>query len=184
MKNNKIIIFAVIAVLLVAVVVIVANNKTVINQDQSDQTNELNSTETSANGVNSETSIPSSENFDDSPEIKALAVMPGSPEAPKQEVVETSKISDEAIKLTVSDTGFEPKEFTIQAGQKVSLAVTASGDNTHVFIFPNASLMGLTMMVSNNETKVISFTAPAAGTYEFRDDIPTYRDNVGTMIVK
>jgi len=183
MKNKKIIILAVIAVVLVVIAIIVVNNKTDI-KDQSDQSNKLNSTETSANGVNSEASIPSSENFVDSPEMKALAVMPGSPEAPKQEVVETSKISEEAIKLTVSDTGFEPKEFTIQAGQKVSLAVTASGDNVHVFLFPNASLMGLTMMVSNNETKVISFTAPAAGSYEFRDDIPTYRDNVGTMIVK
>jgi len=184
MKNKKIIILAVIVVLLAVIAIIVVNNKTVINQDQSDQTNKLNSKEIPADSVNNETSIPSSESLADSPEMKALAVMPGSPEAPKQEVVETSKISEEAIKLTVSDLGFEPKEFTIKSGQEVSLAVTSSGDNVHVFLFPNASLMGLTMMVSNNETKVINFTAPAAGSYEFRDDIPTYRDNVGTMIVK
>jgi plastocyanin len=183
MKNKKIIIIAIIAVLLVIAAVIVINNKKDI-QGQSDKANGLNSMDIPADGVNTEDSIPSADILVDSPEMKALAVMPGSPEAPKQEVVETSKISEEAIKLTVSDSGFEPKEFTIKSGQEVSLAVTSSGDNVHVFLFPNASLMGLTMMVSNNETKVINFTAPAAGSYEFRDDIPTYRDNVGTMIVK
>ncbi len=116
--------------------------------------------------------------------VNPLAVMPGSPEAPKQEVIEVSKVSDKAIKLSVSDEGFSPKEFTVKAGEKVQLAITASGANAHVFLFPNASLMALTMMVSNNETKIIDFVAPAAGSYSFRDDIPNYRANTGTMIVK
>lgn len=114
----------------------------------------------------------------------ALSSMPGTNEAPKQEVVAADKIPAAAIKLSVSDSGFSPKEFTIKSGQEVSLAITAVGSSTHVFIFPIASLMGLQTMVSNQETKVITFTAPDAGSYGFRDDIPNFRQNTGTMIVK
>ena len=114
----------------------------------------------------------------------ALSSMPGSNEAPKQAVIKAEEIPSAAIKLSVSDSGFTPKEFTIKAGQEVSLAITAVGSSTHVFIFPMASLMGLQTMVSNGETKMITFTAPNAGTYTFRDDIPDFRKNTGSMIVK
>lgn len=116
--------------------------------------------------------------------IASLSSMPGSPEAPKQEIVAADKIPAAAIKLSVSDSGFSPKEFTIKSGQEVSLAITAVGSSTHVFIFPIASLMGLQTMVSNEETKVITFTAPDPGQYGFRDDIPSFRMNTGTMIVE
>lgn len=114
----------------------------------------------------------------------ALSSMPGTNEAPKQVVVKAEEIPAAAIKLSVSDSGFTPKEFTIKAGQQVSLAITAVGSSTHVFIFPMASLMGLQTMVSNQETKIITFTAPNVGTYTFRDDIPEFRKNTGAMIVK
>ena len=113
-----------------------------------------------------------------------LGAMPGSAEAPKQELVAADKIPAKAIKLSVSSAGFSPKEFSIKAGEEVSLALTSTGTSSHVFLFPSASFMSLTMMVSNNETKVITFTAPDAGTYEFRDDIPEFRMNTGKMIVK
>jgi len=114
----------------------------------------------------------------------ALSSMPGTNEAPKQELIKTEEIPAAALKLSVSDSGFTPKEFTIKAGQEVSLAITAVGSSSHVFIFPMASLMGLQTMVSNGETKMITFTAPNAGTYTFRDDIPEFRKNTGAMIVK
>jgi len=114
----------------------------------------------------------------------ALSSMPGSDAAPKQAVIKAEEIPSAAIKLSVSDSGFTPKEFTINSGQEVSLAITAVGSSTHVFIFPMASLMGLQTMVSNGETKMITFTAPNAGTYTFRDDIPDFRKNTGSMIVK
>ncbi len=113
-----------------------------------------------------------------------LSVMPGSPEAPKQETVDSSKIPDKAIKLSVSESGFTPKEFSVTSGQAVSLAITSVGSGSHVFLFPDATLMALTVMVSNGETKIINFTAPAAGSYLFRDDLPAFRANTGTMIVK
>ena len=115
---------------------------------------------------------------------KPLSAMPGSAAAPKQVVVETNNIPASAVKLTISDTGFSPKEFTVSAGQKVSLAISSNSNGTHVFIFPNAALMALTMMVSSGETKVMEFTAPPAGSYTFRDDIPGFHNNTGTMIVK
>ncbi len=116
--------------------------------------------------------------------LSSLSSMPGTSEAPKQEVIAADKIPGEALKLTVSDAGFSPKEFTIQAGQKVSLAITSLDMNTHVFIFPNAALMGLQTMVLGQETKLLTFTAPDPGIYEFRDDIPNLRANTGKMIIK
>lgn len=113
-----------------------------------------------------------------------LTTMPGSPDAPQQVKVETAEIPVGSVRLEVSDRGFSPKEFTVLAGKPVSLALTAVGVNTHVFIFPDSSLMGLTMMISGGDTKVLNFTAPAAGVYGFRDDIPTFRLNTGTMIVE
>lgn len=129
---------------------------------------------------NIETAATSVENF-----IGDISAMPDSSEAPKQEVVtKESELPLGAIKLEVSDTGFNPKQFKVLAGKPVTLALTATGANTHVFIFPNSSLMGLTVLIHGGETKTINFVSPAAGTYSFRDDIPTFRQNTGEMIVK
>lgn len=113
-----------------------------------------------------------------------LNTLPGSPDAPQQVKVDTTEIPVGSVRLEVSDRGFSPKEFTVLAGKPVSLALTAVGANTHVFIFPDSSLMGLTMMISGGDTKVLNFTAPAVGVYGFRDDIPTFRQNTGIMIVE
>ncbi len=115
--------------------------------------------------------------------VASLSSLPGSEAAPKQEVVAADKIPSASIKLSVSESGFSPKSFTIKAGQKTSIAITNNSTSTHVFIFPNASLMGLQTMVSPGETKVTTFTAPNVGTYPFRDDIPSFRQNTGNMIV-
>lgn len=116
---------------------------------------------------------------------ESLSAMPNSDEAPKQEVVENAEaIPAQAINISVTDKGFSPNNFTVKSGQKVTLAISAADSNTHVFIFPNASLMGLTTAVLSGETKMITFTAPEAGSFVFRDDIPEYRDNTGTMVVE
>ncbi len=113
-----------------------------------------------------------------------LNTLPGSPDAPQQVQVDSSQVPVGSVRLEISDRGFNPSEFTVLAGQPVSLAISAVGANTHVFIFPDSSLMGLTMMISGGETKVLNFTAPEAGNYNFRDDIPTFRQNTGVMLVK
>lgn len=114
----------------------------------------------------------------------SLNTLPGSLDAPQQIQVETAQIPVGSVRLEISDSGFSPKEFTVLANQPVSLALTATGSSTHVFLFPDAALMGLTMMIAGGETKLINFTAPAPGSYSFRDDIPTFRANTGLMIVK
>ncbi len=114
----------------------------------------------------------------------ALNALPGSPEAPKQEVVTPDKVPAQAVKISITAAGFSPKTFRVKAGAEITLALSASDGNTHVFLFPNASLMGLTTMVLGNETKTLIFNAPVAGSYPFRDDLPAYRANTGTMIVE
>ncbi|MFA6194799.1 MAG: cupredoxin domain-containing protein [Patescibacteria group bacterium] len=114
----------------------------------------------------------------------SLKALPNAPEAPKKELVNNNDIPAAAIRLDISSDGFSPKEFRIKAGAEVVLALAATDGNAHVFIFPNASLMGLTTMVLAGETKIITFTAPAAGSFSFRDDIPGFRENIGTMIVE
>lgn len=191
MNNKKVTIMVVLLLLILAVVVFAVmsqKNNGLTASKNPKATNVVNEKTNSSQSLSTEKeeALPEGVDADTvAPSAPAqLSVMPGSPEAPKQAVIKAEEVPAAAIKLTVSDSGFSPKEFTVQAGQKASLAVTASGDNTHVFIFPNASLMALTMMVSGGETKVMEFTAPAAGTYTFRDDIPTFRNNTGTMIVK
>ena len=204
-KVNKILLAVVIIVVALILVIILALNPKVpstgstANQNNTIKVNDLTDS-ANQNQVDSNETIPAgsitagisttptainpivtSEN----PAVTAaLSSMPGSNEAPKQVVVKAEEIPSAAIKLSISDSGFTPKEFTIKAGQQVSLAITAVGSSTHVFIFPMASLMGLQTMVSNQETKLITFTAPNAGTYTFRDDIPDFRQNTGAMIVK
>ena len=209
-KVNKILLAVVIIVVaLILVIIFTLNSSTpstgsLANQNNTIKVNDLNNS-ANQNQLNSNEVVPS-ENIptgtstisnvpaptainptvtSENPAVTAaLSSLPGSDAAPKQAVIKAEEIPSAAIKLSVSDSGFTPKEFTIKAGQQVSLAITAVGSSTHVFIFPMASLMGLQTMVSNQETKMITFTAPNAGTYTFRDDIPGFRENTGSMIVK
>jgi len=114
----------------------------------------------------------------------SLNSMPGSPDAPKQVLIDPKNVPSSAIKISVSSKGFSPKEFTVQAGKPVTLALTGTDTGTHVLIFPGSSLMSLMLVVSNSATRVVTFTAPTSGTYTFRDDIPDNRANTGDMIVK
>lgn len=114
----------------------------------------------------------------------SLSAIPNSPAAPKQEVVEANEIPAKAIKIDMTALGFSPREFRVKPGTEVTLALSSSDGETHVFIFPLPSLMGLTTMVLGGEIKTITFKVPSTGSYAFRDDIPRYRMNTGTMIVE
>lgn len=113
-----------------------------------------------------------------------LNALPGSPEAPKQTEVKPNEIPAQAVKIDITAAGFSPKEFRVREGAAITLALSASDGQTHVFIFPDASLMGLTTMVLGGSTKTLTFNAPKAGSYSFRDDIPQFRANSGVMIVE
>lgn len=192
MNKKTLVLAGIVIVVLVLVIVLSQNAKTTPTAKNTNQGNLTSQNQASQPNSDVTTDVTTSETPAVSPTVVSsnpvvaatLSSMPGSDAAPKQEVVTADKIPAAAIKLSVSDTGFSPKDFTIKAGQQVSLAITGVGSSTHVFIFPMASLMGLQTMVSGGETKVITFTAPNAGTYTFRDDIPTFRQNTGNMIVK
>lgn len=178
-KNLSIIILAVILVLLLVLVVALKSYQPV-NPGNTNPS----SVKNGASGINSSNNPSASSQISSSTPISPLSVMPGSPEAPKPETVAADKIPVSAINIKISASGFSPDKFIVQAGQPVSLALTSTDNNTHVFVFPNASLMALTVMVRGGETKIIKFNAPATGSYTFRDDIPSYRNNTGIMIVK
>ena len=112
--------------------------------------------------------------------------LPGSPEAPKQSrALDEKEIPSGAVQLTVTAAGFVPNEFTVKAGQAVTLSLT-SGDKTHVFKFDDAGLQAVAIGVAGNETRAITFNAPTAGDYSFYCDVPGHRGRgeTGVMHVK
>ena len=113
-----------------------------------------------------------------------LDASPGTPDAPQQSNP-VSEAPAGAVKLTMTASGFSPKEFTARAGQAVALSVTAGDSQTHVFMFDDASLSAVAVGVAPGETRVITFNAPKVGSYKFHCDVPGHsgRGETGTMVV-
>jgi plastocyanin len=116
------------------------------------------------------------------------AAEPGSPEAPRQTAPITEEdVPDTAMKVSVSASGFDPNEFTVRRGAAVTLSVTATDEQTHIFKFSDPSLKGVAVGVGPGETRAITFNAPdERGTYEYFCDVPGHagRGETGTMIVE
>lgn len=188
MKKKNLILAIIIVVILIVVVglmVFSAKNNPKIGNGPEDLNNNsaqnLNPEDQNADLINeAETPLV----IDTSKIPDTLGALPGSKEAPKQEVVEAGKIPAGSIKLEVSNKGFTPEQFKLKPNQEVSLALTNTSTSTHVFIFLQPELMGLTTMLLSGETKVVNFTAPGAGSFIFRDDIPSFRENKGKMIIE
>ena len=115
-------------------------------------------------------------------------VTPGSPDAPQQSnPITKAEIPSSAVKLEVSAAGFSPAQFTVDAGSAVTLSLTSTDDQTHVFLFDDPSLSAVAIGVGPGETRAISFNAPTKrGEYKFHDDVPGHaaRGEVGVMIVE
>ncbi len=115
--------------------------------------------------------------------------VPGSEAAPSQSApIAAANIPASAIKLDVSTAGgFVPSTFTVKAGAAVTLSLTATDDQTHVFRFDDSSLQAVAIGIGPGMTRVITFNAPTtAGSYSFHDDVPghTAAGVVGKMIVQ
>lgn len=114
----------------------------------------------------------------------------GSAIAPHESfAISTDDLPDSTIKLEVTSSSFSPKEFTVNRGQTVSLAVSNVNDSTlsEVFRFDDPLLKGVVIGLAHGETKAITFNAPnKAGEYTFYSGMFNHRDlgAVGTMIVK
>ncbi|MDD5625887.1 MAG: cupredoxin domain-containing protein [Patescibacteria group bacterium] len=114
-------------------------------------------------------------------------VLPGSPEAPKpSKSLTAEEIPAGAVQLNVTASGFTPNEFSIKAGQVVTLTVTAGDEKTHVFKFDDPSLSAVAIGIAGHETRAITFKAPSKGDYSFFCDVPGHsqRGEKGVMHVK
>jgi len=114
-------------------------------------------------------------------------VIPGSPEAPHETgAISKDDVAKSAINITVSSTGFKPAEFRVKANQPVTIAVTGGDQWAHVFAFRDPVLSAIAVGIGGEETRAITFKAPAKGEYEYYCNIPGHdkRGEVGKMIVE
>lgn len=124
-------------------------------------------------------------------EVATNNVAPGIGNAPTESfpITATTTLPKSTIKLAVTSSSFTPKEFTVNRGQAVSLAITNANETTYseVFRFDDPSLSAVAIGLAKGETKTISFNAPdKAGSYVFYSSMFDHRAQgaVGTMIVK
>jgi len=116
-------------------------------------------------------------------------VIPASAEAPKSVLIAKDQLPKTAVNVEISGGAFKPSSFTVKPNAPVNFAITSTDGLTHVVIFSNAVLGAIAMGIGPNETKAITFNAPATpGEYEFRCDVPGHRGSgageLGKMIVK
>ena len=118
-------------------------------------------------------------------------VKPGIGNAPSESypIASTTTLAKSTVKLLVTSSSFTPKEFTVNRGQVVSLAITNVNESTYseVFRFDDPSLSAVAIGLAKGETKLISFNAPdKAGSYVFYSSMFDHRAQgaQGTMIVK
>ncbi len=193
MKKNTTWIIVVVAVLVVLGIILLSAPKTAQAPEMKPEGTEQETPEgvisegvlTGAEVVVPDASPVSKEGEVLTPEGKPVdnMALPGSPEAPKQSrALEESELPAEAIRLSVSASGFTPNEFTVKAGEVVTLSITST-DMTHVFKFDDESLQGVAVGVAKNELRAIPFNAPSAGDYTFYCDVPGHRGRGETGVM-
>lgn len=116
-----------------------------------------------------------------------LDVTPGSPSAPQQSnPIAPEELPSASVKIEMSASGIAPSTFRVRSGNAVTLAVTATDSQTHVFMFDDAALSAVAVGVGPGETRAITFNAPSRGQYPFHCDVPGHaaRGETGVMIVE
>ena len=119
-------------------------------------------------------------------EVVVNEPVPNNPAVPQASTVSRTELPEGTIELSVSSAGFSPKEFTVKAGQKVTLAITAT-DKSHTFAFKDPTLSSIALNAGAGQTSAVNFVAPTkTGEYTFRCDLPGHEDGgeTGKMIVK
>jgi len=102
--------------------------------------------------------------------------------------VNPDALPDNVIKIEISAAGYNPKEFTVKAGEPVSLSITAL-DTAHALVFedPSLSAVAIGAYAGVDKTRMITFNAPTKpGEYIFYCNTGNHRSRgeVGKMIVK
>lgn len=113
------------------------------------------------------------------------SVSDSSDNAPVQSVyVNKEDLPTSVVKITFGADNVSPDNFTVKAGQAVSLAVTAT-DFVEVFKFEDPSLSAVAVGLVKGGTSVITFNAPEEkGEYVFYSDVPGRKNITGKMIVE
>jgi len=114
-------------------------------------------------------------------------VDPGSPDAPQQTgPVDEEALPENTVRVTVSAEGFGPEEVRMPAETAVTMSVTSTDTQTHIFKFKDESLKAVAVGIAPGETRAITFRTPGPGEYEFYCDVPGHegRGEVGTLIVE
>lgn len=182
-NNKKTIVWIVVGVIVAAVVIYFAVSGGLPQRPSEMQTPEgtVAVTGTSPIAPSGEVIAPSGKPADNTS-------VPGSQTAPQQSApLSTKEVPPQAVKLSVSASGFSPSSFSVSAGKAVTLSLTSTDDQTHVLRFNDPSLNAVAIGIGPGQTRVITFNAPAApGTYSFHCDVPghTARGETGTMTVR
>jgi uncharacterized cupredoxin-like copper-binding protein len=115
-------------------------------------------------------------------------VVPSSPEAPQQSApIKEEEAPADSIKVKMTASGITPSEFSVKAGELVTLVVTSGDQWAHVFKFKDKSLSAVATGLAPGETRSIVFNAPSEkGEYEIFCDIPGHeaRGEKAKMIVR
>ncbi|MFH1162041.1 MAG: cupredoxin domain-containing protein [Candidatus Jorgensenbacteria bacterium] len=113
---------------------------------------------------------------------------PAPPARPQQSSpIAQNQIPTGAIAITVTDSGFSPSRFKVNAGAEATVALTSGDRYTHTLVFDDPALADVAIGVGPRETRAISFYAPdAPGEYAFSCTVPGHgaRGEVGTMVVE
>ncbi len=88
------------------------------------------------------------------------------------------------VTINMTDFKFDPATINAKAGETVNVTVVNKGSTTHTFALKDAGNFKLS--ADAGKTATGSFTAPAAGTYNFDCDVPGHADQgmVGKLVVQ
>jgi plastocyanin len=73
--------------------------------------------------------------------------------------------ADDEVQLAASGFAWNPSSFELPAGTEVKVEVTNQDQAPHTFTFDEA---GADQQIAAGEDASVTFTSPAAGSYEFR----------------
>ena len=88
-----------------------------------------------------------------------------------------------AVTLTTTEFKFDPATITAAPGQTINLTLKNTGSVAHTFVLAAANVK---VTVDPGKTATQTFTAPAAGSYDFTCDIAGHKDAgmTGKLVVK
>jgi plastocyanin len=87
------------------------------------------------------------------------------------------------ITVNASEFKFDPPTINATAGQKVTVTLKNTGTVQHTFVLKDANV---SLKADPGATDSATFTAPAAGTYQYECDIAGHKEAgmIGQLIVK